>query len=104
MMMNFEGPNIRCPHGGELVWVNPDPVYRQYVVLFQFDAAGPRYYVTPEVAESLPEEVRRPREHTIFLVATKDGKWFQWPIRRPVPQEHFVYKAMGKWLRYPVLH
>jgi hypothetical protein len=93
-------PVLSFPRGGELIWVNL--AYPKPVVLTQIGGEESHdFYVAPKVAKGL---VRPGNEFMLFMVATKDRGSFLWPVRCPVPQEHFAYQAMDRWFRFPVMH
>jgi hypothetical protein len=88
--------------------VNPEPENREEVTLF-YAADGTSYLVANNMVETLkaskPEGVAGEFKPTmLFLTANPNGKFFVWPVPMPVPKEHIAYKAMEKWIRYPVLH
>jgi hypothetical protein len=87
-------PRIRRPRGGEMVRV--EVAYQDPVIMEPRGGEEAFYvYVEPHPGED---------EYKLFAYVTEDGKGHFWPVRCPVPQEHFAFRAMGKWLRYPVMH
>jgi hypothetical protein len=39
----------------------------------------------------------------LFLAQNSDEELFFWPVKLPVPEAHFAYRAMREWLCFPVL-
>jgi hypothetical protein len=93
----------RTPHAGEWLRVNPDPEYRSEAALVQADN-GVYLLVTPHMASALEE--RRPgiiQRSMLFLACNRDDECFLWPVKLPVPEAHFAYRAMEEWLCFPTL-
>ena len=95
----------RTPRAGEWIRVNPDPKYRSEVALVRSDTDDRAYcLVSPEIVSALEE--RRPgiiEYSVLFLTCNRDNEHFLWPVRQPVPEAHFVYRAMEEWICFSSL-
>ena len=92
---------IRNPHEGEWIRVNPDPAYRQEVVLAK--DGDVEYLVAPDLVDKIDKSKRR--TCMIFCVCgrydlladNKNDEIFLWAVPAPVPETHIAYRAMEDW-------
>ena len=93
----------RTPHAGEWIRVSPAPEYRREVTLVHSDTGV--YCLLPEYLVSALDE-KRPglvERSILFLACNRDDEFFLWPVKLPVPEAHFAYQAMHKWVCFPAL-
>ena len=98
-----EKMECRTPRAGEWIRVHPDPEYRNEVALVHSDT-GVYCLVPPYLVSALDERRAGLVERSmLFLACNSDDEFFLWPVKLPVPEAHFAYRAMGEWICFPSL-
>ena len=95
--------DVRDPHHGEWIMVNPDPAMCKEVMLARHAdvADGAWHLVDPHFAETLDEQQKQHLQPALlFLACNQDHEFFLWPVKSPVTSEHVAYQAMDQWLCY----
>lgn len=99
MSADIPACDIRAPRAGEFFRINPDPAFHTDVALVHDPEDNKLYKIAPELVPEAMERIPDKVKHcTMFLAQNQDGEIFLWPVEKPVPAEHPVYRAMTEWI------
>lgn len=101
--MTKENMEVRAPHSGEWIAVDPNPKARLEAMLINDD--GHIYMVAENMVEHIAEIAPgRMTRQMLFIAQNRAGDLFLWPVPMPVADDHPAYRAMETWIRFEVLH